>query len=83
MSILQVLRSSLVVFLCCAVILSGVQLAKGQALPDAISYALLWAAISAAVYLAFAMYRLNRGEAACSRCQGEPEVPEGDSRRAG
>jgi hypothetical protein len=66
------LRRYATVFTIAFVVIAGAQLLRGRVVEDALPHALLWAALSAAVFLATRLYYARRG-VACAICRDIPE----------
>lgn len=66
------IKRYLFIFALVATVLLCVYLVRGKPVATAVTEALLWAAISAAVVIATRLVRLRRGER-CAMCNDSPE----------
>lgn len=66
------IKRAVLVFSCVTLLLFVVQLIKGYSTIEAIEYALLWAFISTAIFMATRLYYARKG-VACAICQDTPE----------
>ena len=72
------IRRFVTVFGICCAILFGVRMLRGYTLEDSATYALLWGAITAVVFLSARIYQSRRKQH-CAICQDTPEMRDGDA----